>query len=189
MAAFGYCRSEDSDFQCKDPDEVFHASLHQHWIRLAWPFTKTLLLTALILSIGGLTFSTVQVTASLPRHLILLFLLAFFLIIQCELLVRFYRYFLYLIIITDRRVHRIKKTLITTDEHECIDLWVLQEIQKIQRGPLQNLLGFGSLKLEAQDTHLTLHFIPHINERYGEIMHLREIARSSARRMAPDSHL
>jgi len=172
-----------TDFPGKDPGEVFQSSFRQHWIRMLWPFTKTSLLTLLIFTIGFLTFFIIDVGQSTPRHLMLVFLLLFFLIIQFEFLVRFYRYFLYVIVVTDRRVHRIKKTILTTDEHECVDLWVLQEIDKRQRGPIQNILGFGSLTLEAQDTCMTLHFVPHIESRYNEIMSLRERARASGRRM------
>lgn len=150
---------------------------------MAWPILKAVLLTSLIMLIGSATFFSVNTTGP-TRHLILLFLLAFFLAVQFELLIRLYRYFLYVIIVTDRRVHRIKKTLLMTDEHESIDLWVLQEIQKMQHGPVQNVFGFGSVTLEAQDTRLTLHFVPHIAERYREIMHLRELARASARKMS-----
>lgn len=178
-----YCRTEDVEFPCRDPDEQFRFSFHQHWMRLVWPVTKMLLLTSLIAIIGGLTFFSVVGVTGTTRHLILIFLLAFFLAVQFEFLVRLYRYFLYLIVVTDRRVHRIKKTLLLVDEHETIDLWVLQEIQKMQHGPIQNVFGFGSVTFEAQDTRLTIHFVPRISERYREIMHLRELARASARKM------
>lgn len=58
-----------------------------------------------------------------------------------------------------------------------MDLWVLQDIDKTQRGIMQNLLQFGSLRLEAQNSHLTLHMVPHINETYDRIVLLREEAR------------
>lgn len=173
-----------TDFPGKDPGEEFQSSFRQHWIRMLWPFSRILLLTLLILLIGYMTFFVVDIEQSTPRRLTLLFLLVFFLTIQIEFLVRFYRYFLYVVVVTDRKIHRIKKTLLTTDEHECVDLWALQEIDKRQRGPIQNLLGFGSLMLEAQDTHMTLHFVPRISMRYTEIMSLRERARASGRRVS-----
>lgn len=173
-----------TDFPGKDPGEVFQSSFRQHWIRILWPITKALLLTLLILTIGFLTFFAVDIGRGTARHLVLVFLLLFFLVIQFEFLIRFYRYFLYVVVVTDRKVHRIKKTLLTTDEHECVDLWMLQEINKRQRGPIQNLLGFGSMVLEAQDTRMTLHFVPQIERRYAGIMSLREQARASGRRMS-----
>lgn len=171
-----------TDFPGKDPREIFQSSFRQHWIRILWPFSKASLLTLLILAIGFLTFFVVGVAASGPRHLMLIFLLLFFLMIQFEMLIRFYRYFLYVVVVTDRRIHRIKKTLLTMDEHESVDLWALQEIDKRQRGPIQTILGFGSLFLEAQDTHMTLHFVSQIEKRYNEIMGLRERARAERRR-------
>ncbi len=166
-----------TDFPGKDPGEIFQSSFRQHWIRMVWPFSNACLLTLLIMTIGFLTFFVIGVPQSSPRHLMLVSLLLFFLMIQFEMLIRFYRYFLYVVVVTDRRIHRIKKTLLTMDEHECVDLWALQEIDKHQRGAIQNVLGFGSLILEAQDTHMTLHFVSQIEKRYNEIMKLREMAR------------
>lgn len=56
---------------------------------------------------------------------------------------------------------------------------MLQDINKCQHGIIQNLFGFGSLILEAQDTTLRLHFVPNVNKKYVHLMHLRERARSS----------
>lgn len=185
MVAHHHDPAACTDFPGKDPREIFQCSFRQHWIRMLWPLAKMCLLTLIVVIIGVLTFFVVGIEQDIPRHLMLMFLLLFFLTIQFEFLIRFYRYFLYVVVVTDRRVHRIKKTILTTDEHECVDLWVLQEIDKRQRGPVQNLFGFGSLTLEAQDTRMTLHFVPHISKRYDEIMSLREMARISMRKTAP----
>jgi hypothetical protein len=114
----------------------------------------------------------------MSRHTIVTILTAFFLLVHFEFLARLYCYLLYVIVVTDRRVHRIKKTLLTLDDHESTDLWVLQDIDKRQHGLIQNLLGFGSLILEAQDTQVRIHFTPRIAEKYERITRLREQARA-----------
>ena len=146
---------------------------------MLWPFSKAALLTLAIFVTGYFTFWITEIDDPAARHLVIGFLFLFLLVVQFEFLIRFYRYFLYVIVVTDRRIHRIKKTLLTMDEHECFDLWVIQEINKTQRGAQQNLLNFGSLKIEAQDTHLTLHFVPQIGTRYRDLMQLLEKARRS----------
>jgi hypothetical protein len=95
-------------------------------------------------------------------------------------MMRFYRYFLSLTIVTDRKVHRIRKTLLTMNIHESVDLWLLQDITKSQRGIIQNLFGFGSLILEGQNQPLLrIHFTPHITLNHTKLMHLRERARTA----------
>lgn len=182
MAKLSYT-TEQIPFPGKDPDEKFCFYYRQHWMRLMPRLLRMMSGSIVVLTIGYIAFFVVQIDASFPRRLILLFLIFLFLYFQLEFLAAFYRHFLYIIVITDKKVHRIKRTLITIDDHESIDLWVLQDINKSQRGIIQNLLGFGTLILSAQDSVLRLHFTPNIAERSEDIMHLRERAR--ARMQAP----
>ncbi len=70
-----------------------------------------------------------------------------------------------------------KKTLLIFDDHQSIDLWMLQDILKCQHGVIQNVFGFGSLILEAQETVLRIHFVPWVTNKYKRLMSLREQAR------------
>ncbi len=164
------------DFQGRHPGEQFQFYFRQHWIRMIWPFARTVLFTLLLALTGFLTFFFADITEPVARHGILLLLLVFLAIVQFDFLIRFYRYFLYVTVVTDRSVHRIKKTMLTIDDHESIDLSVLQDVNKSQRGLFQNLLGFGTLTLEAQESMLRIHFTPRITERHGELMRLRQLA-------------
>lgn len=164
-------------FQGKDQEEEFQFYYHQHWIRLLWPITRFLLWNVLTIGIGILMLTTVHFTDPLTRRTILTLLTVFFLLAHFEFLIRLYHYLLYVIVVTDKRVHRIKKTLLTLDDHESTDLWVLQDIDKRQHGLIQNLLGFGSIVLEAQDTQVRIHFTPRIAEKYVLFTRLREQAR------------
>ena len=169
----------DGIFQGKDANEEFHFSFHQHWIRMLWPICKLLISSALIIGIGYLVLVQIGVESPSLRRGLLVALALLFTISQAEFLSRFYRYFLYVIIVTDKRIHRIKKTLLTVDDHQSMDLWMLQDIYKCQHGILQNMLGYGSLILEAQETMLRLHFVPNVSKKYGQLMRLRERARTS----------
>ena len=172
-------KSADTNFQGKDANEDFQFYFHQHWVRLIWPFVKNLIYSAFIITVGYITFITVGIEDALTRRILLLVFGLLFLITNIELISRFYRYFLYVIVITDKKVHRIKKTLLTFDDHQSMDLWMLQDINKCQHGVIQNLFQFGSLILEAQDTVLRLHFVPSIPKKYAMFMRLRERARST----------
>jgi len=136
-------------FQGKDPSEVLQFYFRQHWIRMVKPLATVVFFTALLLVIGWLMLWSVELDQSTTRHSILLLLLAFMLAVQFRFLNRFYCYFMYLIIVTDRKVHRIKKNLLTLDTHQSVDMWSLQDLKKSQRGPIQNLFGFGTIILEA----------------------------------------
>lgn len=165
-------------FQAKDQAEVFQFYYHQHWIRLLWPFCRLVFWNILIAGTGIVMLTGGMFAEPLTRHTILIILTAFFLLAHFEFLARLYHYLLYVIVVTDKRIHRIKKTLLTLDDHESTDLWVLQDINKRQHGIVQNLLGYGSLFLQAQETVVRIHFTPEINRRYEALTHLREKARA-----------
>ncbi|UPA22586.1 hypothetical protein K8942_06090 [Candidatus Peribacteria bacterium] len=172
------------DFPGKDQGEEFQFYFRQHWIRLWKPFRRLILWTAVIvgaLFVANATFGDADSTTM--RRTITLILCTFFLFGQLAFLVSFYKYFLYVIIVTDKKVHRIKKTLVTVDDHQSIDLWTLEDITKNQHGIVQNLLGFGTLVLvmQTQDA-LRIHFTPFISLKHEMIMRLRENARQ---RLAP----
>jgi hypothetical protein len=172
------CVLADLDFQGKHGAEKFAFYFHQHWIRLLWPLVKMIAWNILIIGGGYATFTMAEVADDFTRRLLLNFLTVFFVIAHFELLVRLYRYFLYVVVVTDKKIHRIKKTLIMFDDHQSIDLWMLQDINKCQHGIVQNLFGFGSIILEVQETILRLHFVPHIEHHYHKFMGLREQARN-----------
>ena len=165
-------------FQGKDPGETFQFYYRQHWIRLFWPIARMIAFTLILGLIGYMFFEQIILQGAVGRHITLLLLFGFFSLVQWEFLTRFYRHFLNVIIVTDKKIHRIKKTLVFLDTHQSIDLWVLQDIRKSQRGIIQNILGFGTLVLEAQDSELRIHFTPRIGSRYNDFMHLRERARN-----------
>lgn len=169
--------SADVMFQGKDPEERFAFYFRQHWIRLVWPVLQMTFWSAALLTAGYVIFYHLTVQDSTTRHGILLALFLIFASIHIRFLVRIYTYFLYVIIMTDRKVHRIKKTLFSIDDHQSIDIWTFQDVQKQQHGFLQNIFGYGSLILEAQDTELRLHFVPRIAVIHHKLSQIRERAR------------
>ncbi len=171
-------RPSSIDFLDKNGLEHFQFYFRQHWARMFWPFLRTVLLTLLIGLITWYTFIIVGIESSGSRRLTAAFFAVCLLLVQFWFLARFYRYFLHVAVITDKRVHRIRKSLLTYDEHESIDLWMLQDVRKHQRGPLQNTFGFGTIFLESADMQMRLHFVPHINERYADLLRLLEVARN-----------
>ena len=167
----------DVRFQGKDPEEHFQFYFRQHWIRLLPAFLRAFIGSAFLFGLGYVMFFVVRVDAPFARHILTLLLTLSLVFIHLDFMARFYRYFLYVCVVTDRKVHRIKKTLLAIDDHQSMDLWVLQDINKHQRGIIQNILGFGTLILEANDTQMRIHFTPLIAMRYKDLLHLRERAR------------
>ena len=145
---------------------------------MLWPVVKLTLWNLIIFGIGYSIFGMTHIVDDLTRHLALGFLTLFFILAHFEFLTRLYRYLLYIVVVTDKKIHRIKKTLITTDDHISVDIWMTQDIQKCQNGVIQNIFKFGSIILEVQETVMRIHFVPKIYKKYERIMHLREHARS-----------
>lgn len=175
--------SAQAPFQSKDEDELFQFYFHQHWIRLFWPILRLLAWNVLLFTVGLTMLLAPTFSEGLTRRTILILLTFFLLLSHFEFLIRFYHYLLYVIVVSDKRIHRIKKTLLTLDDHQSTDLWVLQDINKRQHGLVQNLLGYGSIILEAQDTEVRIHFTPRITEKYQWITRLRELARAHISRV------
>ena len=159
-------------FQGKDPGEEFQFFFHQHWIRLVRPFSLMMVASLLIVAAASILMNPAVITDATSRRGVLLILSVLFLLLQFQFLAAFYRYFLHLIIVTDKKLHKIKKTLVTHDDHQNIDLLNLQTIDKQQHGIVQNVFGFGTLKLEARETQMRVHFVPHIKKIYEIVMHL-----------------
>lgn len=178
--------SPPDGFQGKDRDEKMQFYFRQHWIRLIPHITLMLMWTIGISILGYTLFIRLGIEDDGLRRTVLCVLLAAFCFTQLRFITKFYRYFLYVIVITDKKVHRIKKTLLCTDDHQSVDLWMLQDIHKVQHGVIQNVLGFGSMILEAQETILRIHFVPRIEQKYQKCMHLRERARDTMNRVAPN---
>lgn len=170
--------SAELSFQGKDQGETFQFYYHQHAIRLFWPIFRLLLWNILLITVGVMILASNGFGDELSGRTIVILLTFFFLMAHFEFLGRFYNYLLNVIVVTDKRVHRIKKTLLTLDDHESTDLWVLQDIDKHQHGIIQNIFGYGSLILQAQDTEVRIHFTPRISEKYEYITRLREQARA-----------
>jgi len=183
MAVMYADSSANLPFQGKDKEETFQFYYHQHWIRLFWPIFRLIVWNILLFAVGITMLSTTGFDDVLTRRTILILLTTFALLAHFEFLGRFYHYLLYVIVVTDKKVHRIKKTLLTLDDHESTDLWVLQDIDKHQHGLVQNIFGYGSLILQAQDTEIRIHFTPRIAQKYDMISRLREQARAHFSRL------
>jgi len=164
-------------FQGKDHREHFQFYFRQHWIRLLWPFFRMIFWSLVLLTTGWIIFFYLTVSDVSARHGILLGLYLILATVHIRFLLRIYTYFLYVIIVTDRKVHRVKKTLFSIDDHQSMDIWTFQDVLKQQHGVVQNMLGFGSLILEAQDSELRLHFVPHISTIHHRLSQIRERAR------------
>lgn len=174
------------DFQGKDPEEHFQFYFRQHWIRLLGPASSMLFWTAMVLLAGWLIFFNLAPPDTSTRHGILFGLFLIFATVHIRFLLRLYTYFLYVIIVTDRKVHRVKKTLFSIDDHQSIDIWTFQDVVKQQHGLIQNVFGYGSLILESQDSKLRLHFVPKISAIHHRLVQIRERARERMMRR-PDT--
>lgn len=179
MVVHKSCDMADLDFQGKHADEEMVFYFHQHWIRLLWPFVKMILWNVFVFGAGYATFVIANTEDILTRRLMLNIFTIFFTLTHFGFLVSLYKYLLYVIVITDKKIHRIKKTLLSINDHQSIDLWMLQDINKCQHSIIQNIFGFGSIILEAQETVLRLHFIPHVEKNCERFMDIRERVRNT----------
>lgn len=164
-------------FPGMDPTEEFRFYFYRHWTRVARSIGFMLLW---VIMLAALVYvSGVASADDLPsRRMLIGVFVMFFLVPQFVFAMKMYKYFLCMVIVTDKKVHYFRRTILAVDTHQSIDLWVLQDIDKTQRGLIQNMLGFGTLRLEAQNTALLIYFVPQIDKIYDVIVGLREEARN-----------
>jgi hypothetical protein len=163
------------------PGESFRFYYRQHWMRLARMFQA---FVAGTLAYAGCLWLASGMPDADTRRLLLAFASAAFLFLQLGILARFYRYFLYVIVVTDSKIYRIKKTLVAVDDRQTIDLWSLSDVTMHQHGLFQNLFGFGTLILHGNE-QLKIHFTPRLREKLHVISMLRAHARSAVNRPPP----
>lgn len=171
-------------FPGMDPTESFQFYFRRHWSRMA-QYVGFLALWMIAFSAMVYASGVTATEDESSRRVLIVVLCAFFLIPNFIFMLRVYKHFLYMVIVTDKKVHQFKRTLLAVDTHQSVDLEMLQDIDKIQRGIVQNMLGFGSLRLEAQTSRLVIHFVPHIDKMYNILVGLRE----SARRAIPAAQI
>ncbi len=158
-----------AQFQGSDAQEMLQFYFRQHWIRLLWPLLRTVFFTALIVLAGWAALAE-----RIAPHAMLITLALLFILCHLLFLGRLYRHFLTLVIVTDRKVHYIKKTLLSVNDQHSIDFHILQNVLSRQVGVVQSLFGYGSLILDTRIRELRVHFVPRIGWVYGRIMELRQ---------------
>lgn len=156
--------------------ETFQFYYRQHWMRLRRALQGFVLGTLLF---GGAIWLLADTPDDDTRRMLLMIAVGSFLVLQLSLLARFYQYFLYMIVVTDTKVYRIKQTLLMTDDRQTIDLWSLSDVTMHQHGLFQNMFGFGTLVLIGNET-LKIHFTPRIRDKVHRITMLRTQARARA---------
>jgi hypothetical protein len=163
------------------PGERFQFYYRQHWLRLS-RLLQTLV--AGTLGYAGALWLASQMPDADTRRLLLALASVAYLFLQLGILARFYRYFLYVIVVTDSKVYRIKKTLVAVDDRQTIDLWSLSDVTVRQHGLFQNMFGFGTLVLHGNE-ELRIHFTPGIRDKLHRLSMLRAQARAAMIRPVP----
>jgi hypothetical protein len=163
------------------PAERLQFYYRQHWMRLARMVQAGLAGTAVYALALWLASSMADGDT---RRLLVALSGGAFLLLQLGVLARFYRYFLYVIVVTDSKIYRIKKTLVTVDDRQTIDLWSLSDVTMRQHGLFQNLFGFGTLVLHGNE-ELKIHFTPGIRDKLHRLSMLRAQARATMIRPVP----
>lgn len=170
----------DSDigFQGKHDNEEYDFHYYRHWIKFVLPFA--------IMSVGYVVifliftaFVQQEVEDALVRHTFLAICIFLTLLLHFNFLKEFYVRFLYVVIVTDKTVHRIRKTLFFTDDHQSIHLKSVQDVKKIKHGILPNLFNYGKITLEAQETTLALHYVPKVKRVHEKLLKLQSKVKTS----------
>lgn len=165
-----------------DESERIQFYYHQHWMRLRRALQAFVLGTTLFVT--ALWFLSGMPDPDTRRFLLTVAIVAYC-ILHLTLWARFYSYLLYIIVVTDTKIYRIKKTLLMLDDRQTVDLWNLSDVTMRQHGLFQNLFGFGTIVLHGND-ELRIHYTPKIRSKMHLLATLRTTARARALGGMPD---
>jgi hypothetical protein len=179
MVSAPHSEGAQVEFPGKEPGEKYRFHFRQHWVRLVPPFAKAAAWTLLLF------FSSLMRFVGAPfddttRRFILIPLAVFFVFFQMQLMRRWYEYFLHVIVVSDTKVHRLKKQFLLMENQRSTELSSIKDTRTLQRGFMQPLLKFGTLVLDAPEGELPLHFTPDVTKMRDALMIERDHARPEA---------
>jgi hypothetical protein len=161
------------EFPGKEPEERFRFYFRQHWIRLIPSIFRAIGWTLLIFFASAMNLIGLPLIDA-TRHFILVPLTIFFVLFQMHLMRRWYEYFLHVIIVTDIKIHRFKTRFLLMENEWSVDIPSIRDIRRVQRGPVQVILGYGSITLDSAQGELELHFTPQLRKIHEAIIVQRE---------------
>lgn len=155
-------------FPGQEPGERIDTVIRRHWLSLLRDASPALGITLLTVLAWFLPIGPDVDPAA--RHLIVIVLCILLIALHGYFASRLYGHFLRALVLTDRKLHHIRKTLVHRDDQRSIEFPILLNVRKHQRGIHQALLKYGSLILETPETSLTLRFVPRVDDVLAAIM-------------------
>ncbi len=155
-------------------DELVICTFRKHWVSIL----------PTLVSMPGLLIVLFVLFINLPRlvdqghwmaYLMVFALAALHAVIHRQFLTIFY-YYLHTVIVTDRRVVLIDKSVFFKDSKTSLDLVNVQDIQKHQEGFYQNFFNFGSLSfmLSGSGSPSVIDLVPRPEYQYKKIHQVKD---------------
>ena len=161
------------DFPGKEPSEEYRFYFRQHWARLIPPLFKAFFWSALLFLSSILSYVGLPLDDTV-RHMVLIPLTLIFLLFQMQLMRKWYEYFLHVVIVTDTKIHRMKKRFLLTEHERSVDIASIRDVRREQHGAIQPLLSFGTLELDTAQGEIMLHFTPRLREIHDALIAQRD---------------
>lgn len=143
----------DRYFKGQQKTEEVICFFRRHWIVLIRPIFVFLFINAVFIVCAMFLFRyPALLMSSLSRALAVSFLAVCTILIH-RFFVELLDYYVSMVIITNFRVIDLKKTIILHDDKDVIDLFQIQDIQKIQDGFAANILNYGLIRAILSGAH------------------------------------
>lgn len=167
----------DRHFKGQLETERVECFFRKHWIVL----TKDLL--GFIMFLGVLAFTAFHFSSiynffsqdSLVITVLAFIIIGVFTVYIHKFFLRFIRYFLDIVILTNYRIVILDKSLFLHNTKEALDLNQIQNIEKEQVGILQNMLKYGNIMiiLAASSAVKKIYFVPNADFHFRKINKLK----------------
>jgi len=182
--------SRDKHFKGQQSTEELICFFRRHWVTvLSDVGLWTLLTFAEIVFISNFGRFAGVVRGNVPIGILYFGVLVLMTVYLHKIFLRFFAYFLNIVVFTDSRVIVHNKTLFMKDSHEVLDVTKIQDVKKTQDGIFGNFLQYGELviTLASDKAVRPIPYVPNVNFHFrclsrikrdadlrGQIEHLRE---------------
>ena len=163
----------DKHFKGQLETEVVECFFRKHWIVIIKDFAgfTLFIFSMLFVAYNYRTVYNFFHQDSLMISILSLFLILIFTVYLHKFFLRFFRYFLDIVIFTNYRIVILDKSLYLRNTKEAIDLSQIQDIEKEQVGVVPNLLRYGTLVivLSASSSIKKIPFVPNADFHFRKI--------------------
>lgn len=172
---------KDLHFKGQQVNEELVCFFRCHWVSLIPNLILFLLFALITLSIFIVFMTSIEFRNQFfALQLIFLFFFVFSTFYLHKFFLRLISHFAHVIIVTNSRIIEIHKTVYLNNSLDSIDLRLIEDVSKKQRGLIKNILNYGELIITLSDFSQVISWVPNPDFHFRVINRVMQAAKSGS---------